>query len=449
MTVDEVKQLFATHHIEKVEVGGFDVDGVLRGKYISLDKFWSGADAGLGFCDVIFGWDSSDGLYDNVQLTGWHTGYPDGVARIDLATFRVLPWEPDTAFFLVDFLNKDGSPLAISPRQVLRRVIERAASMGYIANAAIEYEYFFFAEDPQSIRQKHYRDLVPLTPGMFGYSVLRASVHSDLAHTILDAMRAMGIEIEGFHTETGPGVYETAIRYSEALNAADQAALFKTGVKILAQKHALVATFMAKWNSNLPGCSGHIHQSLADAQTGKNLFHSPQGEREMSGLMRHYMAGQLALMREFTAMYLPTVNSYKRTVPGTWAPTNVTWGIDNRTTAVRAIPACSKATRVELRLPGADSNPYLALAASLAAGLYGIENKLELGAPTVNAYASKAPGLPRTLEKAAALFRASGAAREYFGADFVEHYAATRRWEVREFRRAVTDWELARYFEII
>jgi glutamine synthetase len=449
MALDEINQLFATHHIAKIKLGGFDVDGVLRGKYISLDKFSSAAESGLGFCDVIFGWDSSDALYDNVRMTGWHTGYPDGVARIDLSSFRVLPWEPDTAFFLVDFINKDGSPLAASPRQVLRRVIERAQSLGYAAKAAIEYEYFFFAEDPKSLRQKHYHDLVPLSPGMFGYSFLRASVHSDLAHAILNCMNAMGIEIEGFHTETGPGVYETAIRYSDALGAADHAALFKTVVKILAQKHGLVATFMAKWNSNLPGCSGHIHQSLADAMGAKNLFHAPQGEEGMSDLMRHFMAGQLALMREFAVMFLPTVNSYKRTVPGTWAPTNVTWGIDNRTTALRAIPAGSKATRIEHRLPGADSNPYLALAASLASGLYGIEKQLALPAPTVNAYTSKATPLPRTLEEAAALFRASEAAREYFGADFVEHYAATRQWEVREFRRAVTDWELARYFEII
>jgi glutamine synthetase len=244
-------------------------------------------------------------------------------------------------------------------------------------------------------------------------------------------------------------VYETALRYSDALKAADQAALFKTVVKILAQKHGLIATFMAKWNSDLPGCSGHIHQSLADAKGSKNLFYAAGGENEMSDLMRQYMAGQLALMREFAVMLLPTVNSYKRTVPGTWAPTNVTWGIDNRTTALRAIPDGSKATRVEHRLPGADSNPYLALAASLAAGLYGIEKKLVLNAPTVNAYASKATPLPRTLEKAGALFLASDVAREWFGGEFVDHFAATRQWEVREFRRAVTDWELARYFEII
>jgi glutamine synthetase len=284
---------------------------------------------------------------------------------------------------------------------------------------------------------------------MFGYSILRASVESELAHAILDSTRTMGIELEGFHTETGPGVYETAIRYSDALEAADHAALFKMAVKVVAQKRGLMATFMAKWNAGLPGSSGHIHQSLADEEGKKNLFHDPGGQDEMSDLMRQYMAGQLALMREFAMMFLPTVNSYKRTVPGTWAPTNVTWGLDNRTTALRAIPAGPKSTRVEHRLPGADSNPYLALAASLASGLFGIENKLPLAAPTANAYAAKAPPLPRTLAKAAELFCASPAAGQYFGKEFVDHYTLTRRWEVRQFQRAVTDWELSRYFEVI
>ena len=449
MTFEEIKQLFDEHHIEKVKLAGVDVDGVLRGKYISLDKFISAAASGFGFCDVIFGWDSSDTLYDRVPLTGWHTGYPDALARIDLASFRVLPWEPNTGFFLVDFFKKDGAPLEISPRQVLRRVTLLAQSLGYQPRAAIEYEYFFFREDPQSVRQKNFQGLTPLSPGMFGYSFLRSSVHSELAHAILDSTRTMGIEVEGFHTETGPGVYETALRYTDALSAADQAALFKAVVKTVAQKRGLVATFMAKWNAGLPGCSGHIHQSLADEQGKKNLFHARDGKDEMSDLMRHFMAGQLALMRDFAVMFLPTVNSYKRTVPGTWAPTNVTWGLDNRTTALRAIPAGPKSTRVEHRLPGADSNPYLALAASLASGLYGIENKLPLPMSTANAYAAKAEPLPRSLERATALFSRSAAARQYFGAEFVEHYTLTRRWEVRQFQRAVTDWELARYFEII
>jgi len=225
----------------------------------------------------------------------------------------------------------------------------------------------------------------------------------------------------------------------------------------VAQRRGLLATFMAKWNSNLPGCSGHIHQSLAARQGNKNgnknLFYAVSGGEVpgMSRLMRQYLAGQMALMRDFTVLFCPTVNSYKRIVPGTlaWAPANVTWGIDNRTTALRAILTGAKSTRVEHRLPGADSHPYLALAASLASGLHGIEHGLELPAATVNAYDSDGPPLPCTLEEATALFRVSAAAKEWFGEEFVEHYATTREWEARQFRKAVTDWELERYFEII
>ncbi len=458
MNLQQIKQAFQKHKIDKVKLGGIDIDGILRGKYISLDKFYSAAESGFGFCDVIFGWDSADVLYDHVDLTGWHTGYPDALARINLSTFRLLPWEPGTAFFLVDFFQTDGTPLAVSPRQVLSRVVDRASKMGYVPKASIEYEYFFFREDAHSARAKHYRDLTPFTPGMFGYSVLRSSVNSELAHEILDTSRAMDVELEGFHTETGPGVYETAIRYDDAVRAADKAALFKLIVKVLAQRRGLLATFMAKWNASLPGCSGHIHQSLSARQGNKNgnknLFYAVNGDGDapgMSRLMWHYLAGQMALMREFTVLFCPTVNSYKRTVPGTlaWAPANVTWGIDNRTTALRAILTGAKSTRVEHRLPGADSHPYLALAASLASGLHGIEHGLELPAATVNAYNSDAPPLPRSLEEATAVFRASSAAKEWFGEEFVEHYATTREWEVRQFRRAVTDWELERYFEVI
>jgi glutamine synthetase len=446
MTLNEIKQIFRRRHVEKIKLGGFDIDGVLRGKYISIEKFFSAVESSLGFCDVVFGWDSSDTLYDNVRLTGWHTGYPDAQARIALDTFRLLPWESGTAFFLVDFFKSDGSALTVSPRQVLRRIIERAESLGFRARASVEYEYFFFKEEPLTARNKHFRDLVPLSPGMFGYSILRSSVHSELAHAILDATQAMDLELEGFHTETGPGVYETAIHYDDALRAADKAALFKTIVKIVAERRGLMATFMAKWNPNLPGCSGHIHQSLSDRGAKRNLFYAGDG---MSKLMRQFMAGQMALMRDFAVMFCPTINSYKRTVPGTWAPTNVTWGMDNRTTALRAIVAGQKSTRIEHRLPGADSNPYLSIAASLASGLHGIEQRLKLGEPTENAYESAASPLPRSLEEAVTAFRASPAARGCFGEEFVEHFAATREWEIRQFRKAVTDWELERYFEII
>jgi glutamine synthetase len=452
---ERIKRTFDQHKIEKVKVGGFDVDGILRGKYVSREKCLSAIEGGLGFCDVIFGWDSGDVLYDHDAVTGWNTGFPDAVARIDLSTFCLLPWEPSTAFFLLDFCRADGTPLGASPRTVLRRVIERAESMKYSVRAAIEFEYWFFREDPHSARAKRFSRLTPLSPGMFGYSVLRASVDSELSHAILDGVKHLGIELEGHHTETGPGVYESAIRADSAVRAADKAALFKTAVKIIAQKRGLLATFMAKWNPHLPGSSGHVHQSLADLPGARNLFYQRpkvgKSDSSMSLLMQRYIAGQLALMPEFAILFQPTINSYKRTAPGTrsWAPANVTWGLDNRTTAVRAIVSGPKATRVEHRLAGADANPYLSLAASVASGLHGIEAGLEIPAATSNAYASDAAPLPRSLKEANAWFRASEAARNWFGDEFVEFFSMTRDWEVRQFERAVTDWELERYFESI
>lgn len=451
MDLKAIESLLAEHSITKIKVGGFDIDGVLRGKYISRDKFSSAAESGLGFCDVIFGWDSADVLYDNVKVTGWHTGYPDALARIDLSTFRVIPWEPATAFFILDFFDPAGSPLAVSPRQVLQSVIARAEGMGFHPVVSTEYEFFLFREDSYSVREKHYRDMKPLSPGMFGYSVLRTGVLSELAHSILDAMRTFDVELEGFHTETGPGVYEAAIKYDGALRAADKAALFKTGIKQIAARSGLIATFMAKWNANLPGCSGHLHHSLWDAEHSKNLFYDAGAPHRMSRLMRQYLAGQLALMPELTALACPTINSYKRLVPGVWSPTNATWGIDNRTVALRAVLGPSpRSVRLEYRLAGADINPYLAIAASLAAGLYGIERGLEPPEPCVaNAYESHAAPLPTTLEAATGLLKSSRDAPDLLGAEFVDHYVRTREWEARQYQRAVTDWELERYFEII
>jgi len=451
MDIKAIESLLSQHAITKIKVGGFDVDGILRGKYISRDKFNSAAETGLGFCDVIFGWDSSDQLYDNVKVTGWHTGYPDALARLDLSTFRVIPWEPATAFFILDFYDNAGQPLSVSPRQVLQRVIAKAERMGFHPQVSTEYEFFIFQENSHSVREKHYRDMKPLSPGMFGYSVLRTGVYSELAHGILDAMRVFDVELEGFHTETGPGVYETAIKHDSALRAADKAALFKSGVKQIVARSGLIATFMAKWSPSLPGCSGHLHESLWDAEHSKNLFHDSAAADRMSTLMRQYLAGQLQLMPEMTALFCPTVNSHKRLVPGVWAPTNATWGIDNRTAALRAVLGPSaKSVRVEYRLAGADINPYLAIAASLASGLYGIEHQLELPAACgANAYESSAPPLPKTLESATALLEQSRAAKELLGEEFIDHYVRTRQWEVRQYERAVTDWELERYFEII
>lgn len=435
----------AQEGIHRIKLGVTDIDGILRGKYISFDKFKSSY-AGLGFCDVIFGWDIGDVLYDNSSFTGWHTGYPDAQAKVDLSTLRKIPWEPGTAFLLMDLFAKDGAPLSLSPRQVFRNVLAQASDRGYTAHFAAEYEFWMFRETPQSLREKSFRDLTTLSPGMFGYSVLRASQNAPLVLDLIDQLEAFDVPLEGFHTETGPGVYEAAICVDKGLAAADKAALFKTAVKEIASRHGVIPTFMAKWNEHLPGSSGHLHQSLC-SRDGSNLFFGPDGASE---LMRHYMGGLVAFLPELMAMIAPSVNSYKRTVPGTWAPVNATWGHDNRTTAIRAIPGSAKSSRIELRLSAADANPYLSMAASLAAGLAGIEQKLEPPEPVTNAYAAPAaPPLPRDLAEATALFRDSSLARRSFGDAFVDHYAATREWEVRQYQRAVTDWELARYFESI
>ena len=276
---EELRRDFNEKGIRKVKVGGFDVDGLLRGKYISLEKFWSALDKGFGFCDVIFGWDICDQLYDNATVTGWETGYPDALARIDASTFRVLPDAPDTANFLVDFYTPDGKPHPACPRNLLKKVIKKASDAGFTAKFSAEFEFWVFQETPDSMHRKDFDDLDPLSPGMFGYSWLRAGQHQALVDDILDTCAEYDIEIEGIHTETGPGVWEAALRYDDVLAAADKAALFKTTLKQICARHDLSVTFMAKWNADLPGSSGHIHQSLWDAGEQINLFAAAGSDR--------------------------------------------------------------------------------------------------------------------------------------------------------------------------
>ena len=444
----------------RVKVAVADIDGVLRGKFVSKAKFLSAAapppDGGFGFCDVVFGWDSSDVCYDNTTLTGWHKGFPDAMVRIDLATQRSVPWDDNVPFFLGEFVWKGGDgkgaeePYPLCPRQVLHRVLRRAEKLGVRALCGMEFEWFNFAETPQSWADKRYTNPTPITPGMFGYSVLRASHGQAFFNAMLDELPRFGIPIEGLHTETGPGVYEVAIAFSDALESADRATLFKTAVKEIGLRFGIMPTFMAKWNASYPGCSGHIHQSLSDGKT--NLFHDANGRHGMSRIFESYVAGQVACMLEFAPLLWPTINSYKRLVDGFWAPVKPTWGIDNRTASFRVIAGSPKSTRLETRCPGSDVNPYLATAAVLAAGLHGIENKLELTAPPIhgsNEGAENIPRAPRSLIETTRIFRGSAIARDWLGDDFVDHFAATREWEWRQWQDGVTDWELKRYFEII
>ncbi len=451
-TSAQARRIVKQRGLDHVKVGVFDADGVLRGKYMGVEKFFAALDKGFGFCDVVLGWDSDDQLYDNVSFTGWHTGYPDAQVRILPESCRDLPHEFDGRGLL--FLGAfDGPAQDICPRGMLARVLDRAKGMGLTATAALEYEFFLFDETPTSAAEKGYRDLKPITPGNFGYSVLRNSAWADFHGALLRTCKDMDFPLEGLHTETGPGVLEASIDKDEALAAADKAALFKTFAKVEAQRHGLMATFMAKWSPDYPGQSGHIHLSLNNAKGGGSAFHDAKAQSGISTQMRHFIGGQQTLMPELLAMIAPTVNAYARLIPGFWAPTDATWGVDNRTCALRVIGGGAKSQRVEFRVAAADANPYLALAAAIGSGLWGIENKIEPTDPVLgNAYEQRQPkglSLPRSLGEAAQRLQRSKAARSLFGDAFIEHYAASRDWEERENRRAITDWQLRRYFEII
>lgn len=446
--IDRIKESAHT----KIRVAVTDIDGVLRGKLMHKKKFLSALESGFGFCDVVFGWDMADELYDKVDVTGWHTGFPDASARLDLDTFRMIPWENDTPFVLGDFSQHGGDDFPACPRSLLKRVIARAEGHGFTPLFAQEFEWFNYQENNQSAAQKRFQNCQPLTPGMFGYSVLRASENSEYFHDLFDLLGQFEVPIEGLHTETGPGVFEAAIQYSHILEAADRALLFKTAVKELAYKHGLMATFMAKVSTALPGCSGHVHQSLWDYKAKKNLFYDFSKSDTLSDTLKQYIAGQLHCLPHILPMFAPTVNSYKRLVEGAWAPTTLTWGIDNRTTALRVLPMSEKSSRLETRVVGADVNPYLAMAACLAAGIYGIENELILDVPQTigNGYEDLKNGvLPADLKEATEFMRESDLASELFGKAFTKHFTLTREWEWKKFSQYVTDWEMKRYFEII
>ncbi|MBC8007836.1 MAG: glutamine synthetase, partial [Prolixibacteraceae bacterium] len=285
-TVADAKKIVNERKLTHLKVGVFDIDGVLRGKYMSREKFFSSLDKGFGFCDVVLGWDSNDQMYDNTEFTGWHTGYPDAQVRILPETCRDIPFEPGMLFFLAEFTEEAKAPC---PRGVLRRVLDKAHKMGFEVYAGFEYEYFIFDETPDSVRAKHYRDLKPMAPGYFGYSVIRNTVHSGYYNETLELCEQMRFPLEALHEETGPGVLEAAIAVDEGLSAADKAGLFKTFIKVHAQLNGRMATFMAKWNPNLPGQSGHIHVSLT-TKAGKPVFHDPKGPLFMSKLMQHFVA---------------------------------------------------------------------------------------------------------------------------------------------------------------
>ena len=461
MEIAEIKQLIDEGQIEYVKIGAADIEGVYRGKRVAAKHFLNSLEEGFAQCDVLFGWDIGEVVLPNLKFSNWERGFADIVMKPDLSTFALTPWEEHVATCVCDLWTEHGEPVSISPRYVLQRVVERARALGFEALAAAELEFRFFRETQVSLRDKDFGPhLTPLNPGFNCYAISQASADDHLLGRIARMMRDSGIEIEGYNREHGPGMYEMNIRYADAVAAGDKTMLFKTGVKELCHQMELTASFMAKWNDQEDGSSGHSHLSLWDRQGERNAFWDEGAPDHMSQTMRHFLAGVLDKMPECMVLYAPVINSYKRYVEGTWAPLNTTWGMDNRTCAVRVINVNRGAIRIENRAPGADANFYLVFAATLASGLYGIEHELALPERLDgNAYDAATVAralerghirpLARNLSAATDLLEQSELAREYFGEDFVEHFVATRRWEVSEYDKAVTNWDRHRYLELI
>ncbi len=461
MDLSDIKSQIKDGKIEFVKIGAPDIEGVFRGKRVSGGYFLNALEDGFAQCDVLFGWDIAENVLPNLKFSNWERGFADIVMRPDLSTFALVPWEENVASCICDLWTEHGEPVIISPRYVLNHVVKRARAMGYAPFSASELEFRFFRETQMSLREKDFGpDLTPLNPGMNCYAISQSSADDHLLGRIARMMRDHGVEIEGYNREHGPGMYEMNIHYADALTASDHTLLFKTGVKEICHQLGFTASFMAKWNDQEDGSSGHAHISLWDRDGSRNLFWDEGAEGHMSTLMRQFLAGMLDKLPEFMAFYAPTINSYKRYVEGTWAPLNTTWGMDNRTCAVRVINNGRRAIRLENRVPGADANFYLVFAATLASGLYGIEHQLELPARLDgNAYdeatvanaleRGQIKSLARNLSAATDLLERSEVAREYLGSDFVEHFVATRRWEVKEYDKAVTNWDRRRYLELV
>lgn len=455
----EVVRQLVDKGIRTVVIGGTDTHGVMRGKRVPLEQLERLLDEGMPLCDVfwVMHIDESDLVPRPHGHTGYFptevAGYPDILGRPDVSTLREVPWHENTALLLCSWEQAHhAGPVPIDPRSVLARILERSRAMGFDPFSAAELEFYLLKETAETVMSRHARDLQPLQSVPSTYGVVLGSKQEGLARVIREQMLAYGVPIEACNPETGPGQFEINLRYGPTLQAADQAFLFKSGVKELAHQMGLLATFMAKPNPDWAGNSCHLHMSLRDV-AGEPVFFDESSPHGISRVMGHFAAGILALMPEMTAIVAPTPNSYRRYRPYSWAGTTATWGVDNRSTGLRAIIEGPNGTRLEQRQAGGDVNPYLVNAVVLASGLYGIEHELQPPALTTgDVYAmsdSEVPGLPRDLGHAVDLLDASSVARELLGSDFVDHYVAMKRAELAAQRMAVTDWEISRYLDAL
>ncbi|MFD9575093.1 glutamine synthetase family protein [Streptomyces sp. NPDC059982] len=442
---EELRALVASGEIDTVVLAFPDMQGRLQGKRFAAQFFLDEVlDHGTEGCNYLLAVDTDMNTVDGYEMSSWDRGYGDFAMHPDLATLRRIPWNPGSAFVLADLAWNDGSPVVAAPRQILRRQLERLAGHGYTAAVGTELEFMVFRDSYEEAWNADYRGLTPANQYNIDYSVLGTGRVEPLLRRIRNEMQAAGLVVESAKGECNLGQHEIVFRYDEALTTCDQHSVYKTGAKEIAAQEGVSLTFMAKYDER-EGNSCHIHLSLVDAD-GNNAM-AGDGAGGMSPVMRHFLAGQLAALRDFSLLYAPNINSYKRFRPGSFAPTAVAWGLDNRTCALRVV-GHGRSTRFENRLPGGDVNPYLAVAGLIAAGLYGIENRLELPeACTGNAYTGDYAHVPATLREAAELWENSEIAKAAFGPEVVAHYRNMARVELDAYDSAVTDWELRRSFE--
>jgi glutamine synthetase len=445
LTLDQLRTLVENGTIDTVLVAMTDMQGRLQGKRCAAEYFLNEVvPHATEACNYLLAVDVEMNTVGGYAMSSWERGYGDFVLRPDFDTLRLLPWHEGTALVLADIEWVEGGPVPVSPRQVLRRQLDRLAERDLAAYVGTELEFIVFEDTYEDAWRTSYRDLTPANQYNVDYSMLGTGRLEPLLRAIRNGMTGAGMYVESAKGECNPGQHEIAFRYDTALSTCDNHSIYKTGAKEIAARHGKSLTFMAKYNER-EGNSCHIHISLRGTDGSPVL--AGDGEHGFSPLMEHFLAGQQAALRELTYFFAPNINSYKRYVDGSFAPTTVAWGVDNRTCALRVV-GHGESLRVENRVPGGDVNPYLAVAALVAAGLHGIENELPLEpALTGNAYGTDRPRVPATMRDAAELLAESKLAREAFGDEVVEHYLNNARVELTAYDAAVTDWERIRGFE--
>ncbi|EPH45588.1 glutamine synthetase family protein [Streptomyces aurantiacus] len=445
--IEELRALVASGEIDTVVLAFPDMQGRLQGKRFAARFFLDEVlEHGTEGCNYLLAVDTEMNTVDGYAMSSWDRGYGDFAMHADLDTLRRVPWNEGTALLMADLARTDGAPVVAAPRQILRRQLDRLAELGYTAHVGTELEFIVFKDTYEQAWDAGYKALTPANQYNIDYSILGTGRIEPLLRRIRNDMAAAGLTVESAKGECNPGQHEIVFRYDEALVTCDQHAIYKTGAKEIAAQEGVSLTFMAKYNER-EGNSCHIHLSLQDADGNNVMAGSSDDPGGMSPVMRHFLAGQLAALRDFSLLYAPNINSYKRFQPGSFAPTAAAWGHDNRTCALRVV-GHGRSMRFENRLPGGDVNPYLAVAGLVAAGLYGIEQQLELpDACTGNAYTGDYAHVPTTLREAAELWENSPVAKAAFGDEVVAHYRNMARVELDAFDSAVTDWELRRSFE--